>query len=79
MFLKKFNETKNTFIINVSPSLNNTIGSFVVIGLKGEIIIESNWDKNIRKEMDLSGYSSGTYILAMYGDGKYYYKRIIKQ
>jgi len=44
---------------------------------ENEIFLKKNW--NNLKTLDLSNYANGTYIIAFYGNGKYYYKKIIKQ
>ena len=73
------NPTRSIFTIKIPEQLKSKIDSYVIIGVDGNIIIEKTWKKNTFEKVDLSNYPSGIYIVGMYGDEKYYYKRIIKQ
>jgi hypothetical protein len=73
------NPTSDDFTIKVPEGLQNKLESLIILGTNGEIIIEKEWNKSIEEKIDMSKFSSGTYLLAMYGNGKYYYKKIIKQ
>ncbi|MCB9282318.1 MAG: T9SS type A sorting domain-containing protein [Lewinellaceae bacterium] len=62
--------------INVQTTDNGDIIQITLLDIQGNVLIHANFDG----ELDISGVSSGTYLVKIeLGSGKNYFKKVIKQ
>ena len=78
-FVVKFypNPVKEELNISLNQSFENA--NLQIYSISGQLIEEFNANNKLHLNVDMSRYSSGTYILKVYADGKIKSDLIIKQ